>query len=249
MERSMTKNFPMTENSRESLSRGRLHGPSMGPSMLEVTSASYGRGGAGARVGYSFAKTSCGLILLGATANGVCWVGIHDSREYLAAELRRDFPQAAVSEDPTAGPWAEQVAALVEDGNSAIDLPIDIRATPFHLQGWQALCAIPRGATHTYGAIARELGRPDASRAVGHANGANPIAVVIPCHRVIGSDGALTGYRWGLEYKRRLLAREGARPADLNAGGDQIVLPIDLPAGFPLESRETASLEIGLRKS
>jgi AraC family transcriptional regulator of adaptative response/methylated-DNA-[protein]-cysteine methyltransferase len=188
---------------------GRLHGPAAGPLALTVNAASYGLHGAGARMHYTLAPTPFGLVLLAATSHGVTWIGIHDSAAYLEAELRADYARAQVIHDNA---WARSLAARVTAAMTGdateLDLPMDIRATPFQSQVWRALCAIPRGATRTYGAIASGLGRPDASRAVGHANGSNPTAIIIPCHRVIGASGARTGYRWGVEYKRRLLEHE-----------------------------------------
>lgn len=190
---------------------GRIRGPATGPCTLTVDAASYGRRGAGARMFYTLAPTPFGLILLAATSHGVAWIGIHDSADYLESELRADYALAEVIHDRVrTAPLAAAVVASMIGGAAALDLPLDIRATPFQLRVWRELCAIPRGATRAYGAIARGLGRPAASRAVGHANGANPTAVIIPCHRVIGANGALTGYRWGVEYKRRLLEHEGA---------------------------------------
>ncbi len=190
---------------------GRLRGPAAGPLALIVDAASYGVHGAGARMHYTLAPTPFGLILLAATHHGVTWIGIHDSADYLEAELRADYARAEVVHDNAwAAPLAARVVAAMTGDAAELDLPMDIRATPFQLQVWRALCAIPRGATRAYGAIASGLGRPHASRAVGHANGSNPAAIIIPCHRAIGASGALTGYRWGLEYKRRLLEHEGA---------------------------------------
>ena len=100
------------------------------------------------------------------------------------------------------------VVDYVNGRTREIALPIDLRATPFQIAVWRELCAIPWGATRSYGEIARRLGRPGAARAVGLANGANPLAIIIPCHRAIGADGSMTGYRWGVEYKRRLLDHE-----------------------------------------
>lgn len=227
---------------------GRLCGPVAGPLVLTVEAASYAARGAGARIAYTLTPTPCGLILLAATNHGVAWLGIHDSATYLEAELRNDLSQAELIDDPEqAEPYASRaVAAMVGDA-STLDLPMDIRATAFQLRVWRALCAIPRGATRTYGEIARELGQPRGSRAVGHANGSNPAAIIIPCHRVIGADGGLTGYRWGVEYKRRLLQRERApiAAAAYPSGGPAI----DHRTAFRLESPERIEPERNLRRS
>jgi len=125
--------------------------------------------------------------------------------------LRADYPRAEIaSGDGESARLAREIVGFAIGDTAEMEVPIDIRATPFQAAVWNELCTIPRGATRSYGEIARRIGRASASRAVGHANGSNPIAIVIPCHRAIGADGSLTGYRWGLEYKRRLLEIEGA---------------------------------------
>jgi AraC family transcriptional regulator, regulatory protein of adaptative response / methylated-DNA-[protein]-cysteine methyltransferase len=189
---------------------------------LAIADATYGPYGRGARVTYTIVDSPFGRILVAATARGVCWVGIHESGARLEAELRDDFHAAEVIRDNDA---VRGLACNIVDyvNGESLELPLDIRATPFRRDVWRELCAIPWGTTRSYGEIARRLGRPGASRAVGHANGSNPVAIVIPCHRAIGADGTLTGYRWGLACKRRLLDHEralaqsslllGARPA------------------------------------
>ncbi|MGH7881106.1 MAG: methylated-DNA--[protein]-cysteine S-methyltransferase, partial [Candidatus Binataceae bacterium] len=156
---------------------------------LCVAGSSYGAGGAGARIGFTIVPTPDFQMLLAATAHGVCWIGIHASPAYLESELRRDHPRAEIRRDDA---WAGELAARVLPEMACEwptpELPLDIRATPFQLAVWRELCAIPRGATRSYGEIARRLGRPDAARAVGHANGSNPTAIIIPCHRAIGAD-------------------------------------------------------------
>jgi AraC family transcriptional regulator, regulatory protein of adaptative response / methylated-DNA-[protein]-cysteine methyltransferase len=176
---------------------------------LIVTNASYGSGGGGAGIGYTIVDSAFGRILIGATARGVCWLGIHESDSHLESELRRDYPEAKIQRDDAGtDEVAQRITAFIAGTTPELNLPVDIRATPFQLAVWRELCAIAPGTTRSYAEIARRIGRPQTSRAVGHANGANPIAVLIPCHRAIASNGALTGYRWGLEYKRRLLEHE-----------------------------------------
>jgi O-6-methylguanine DNA methyltransferase len=176
---------------------------------LNVISAGYGLAGAGTRIAYTIASSEFGRILIGATAYGICWLGIHDSAAYLESELRADFPQATIIHDDHAlEGLAAKVIAFVSGDAASIEVPVDIRATPFQLAVWRELCTIPSGMTRSYSEIARRLGQPGAARAVGHANGSNPLAILIPCHRAVGADGKLTGYRWGLEYKRRLLDYE-----------------------------------------
>jgi AraC family transcriptional regulator of adaptative response/methylated-DNA-[protein]-cysteine methyltransferase len=180
-----------------------------GTAALRVTGSSYGARGAGALMHYTIIPTPDFQMLLAATQHGVSWLGIHPSSVHLEAGLRADYPLAEIVRADTAmAKLASRVIADLADQSSAFRLPMDIRATSFQLEVWCELCAIPRGATRSYGEIARRIGRPAASRAVGHANGANPTAIVIPCHRAIGTDGSLTGYRWGIEIKQRLLERE-----------------------------------------
>jgi O-6-methylguanine DNA methyltransferase len=153
----------------------------------------------------------CISILVAATQHGVCWIGIHQSAVYLESELRSDFPRGAIMRDESVlRDFADQIIGFVQGKTCELELPVDISATPFQLSVWRELCAIPPGTTRSYGEIARRLGRRAASRAVGRANGSNPLAVLIPCHRAVGTDGKLTGYRWGLEYKRYLLQHEAA---------------------------------------
>ena len=178
---------------------------------LFVGGSSYAPHGKGARVNFTVVDSAFGRILIAATGTGVCWIGLCSSEARLEGELRADLPASTIVRDDTgmAG-IARSIADYAGGSTCEIVLPIDIRATPFQIAVWRELCGIPSGATRTYGEIARRLGRPDAARAVGHANGSNPLAIVIPCHRAIGADGSLTGYRWGLEYKRRLLDHECA---------------------------------------
>ena len=177
-----------------------------GVAELNIVGASYGPGGEGARIAYMSVPCEIGLILIGATSQGICWLGIHQCAAFLESELRRDFPNAEiVRDDARLQELSSSVVQLLVNPTPSLDLRIDVRATPFQLAVWRELCAIPRGATRSYREIAYRLRKPGGARAVGRANGSNPLALLIPCHRAIGSDGNLTGYRWGLEYKRRLL--------------------------------------------
>ncbi|HJU11946.1 MAG TPA: methylated-DNA--[protein]-cysteine S-methyltransferase [Candidatus Binataceae bacterium] len=182
---------------------------------LSVAGASYGPGGAGAIISYTIESTELGLILIAGTVHGINWLGIHESEPYLESELRGDFPQAeVVRDDDGLRELAGKVIAFVGYSQASLDLPLDIRATPFQLAVWRELCAIPPGETRSYGEIARRLGDGHRARAVGHANGSNPLALLIPCHRAIGANGKLTGYRWGLEYKQRILDYERRQKID-----------------------------------
>ncbi len=183
-----------------------------GTAALEIAGATYGAGGRGARIGYGIAASKFGVILTAKTAHGLCWVGVEESAERLQRALRADFLKAeAIGEDPAAAGAARRVADFARYENESVEFALDLPATPFQLSVWRELCSIPRGQTRSYGEIAQRIGKPNAARAVGHANGSNPLAILIPCHRAIGGGGgALTGYRWGVEIKRRLLAHEQA---------------------------------------
>jgi AraC family transcriptional regulator, regulatory protein of adaptative response / methylated-DNA-[protein]-cysteine methyltransferase len=178
---------------------------------LVIGDVSYGPRGGGAKMTYTVADSPFGRFMTAATEHGVCWLGIHEAPAYLEAELRRDYPDAQLRRDDDAiSDIAARLKPWLGGETGDLHLPLDVRATPFQRAVWRELCSIPFGSTRSYGEIARTLGRPAAARAVGHANGSNPLAIVIPCHRAIGSNGTLTGYRWGLEYKRRLLEHEQA---------------------------------------
>ncbi|WP_334153450.1 methylated-DNA--[protein]-cysteine S-methyltransferase [Tepidimonas sp.] len=144
---------------------------------------------------------------------GLRAVSLGTTEDAWRADLCRRFPRAALADGQrTHRAWADAVAALIEAPGRDFALPLDIRGTAFQQRVWAVLRTIPPGQTLGYGEVARRLGAPRATRAVAQACGANPLAVVIPCHRVIASDGRLTGYRWGLEHKRALLQREGVPP-------------------------------------
>lgn len=182
-----------------------------GTAALAITGASYGAHGQGARIGYAIVDTEFGKILAAATIHGLCWVGVQQSAERLERELRDDFRRAGlITEDRSTTESARRVAAIADGAAGTSEFALDLPATPFQLAVWRELCAIPRGATRSYGEIALRIGNPAAARAVGRANGSNPLAIAIPCHRAIGAGGTLTGYRWGVEYKRHLLAHERA---------------------------------------
>ena len=153
-----------------------------------------------------------GWMLMAASERGVCWLAFGDEPDALLADLRAAHPKAALADDtPRLHAWFEQVREHLLLPRPSLDLPLDIRGTAFQARVWDALRSIPLGETRSYGALAASLGSPNATRAVASACARNTIALVIPCHRVIGSDGGLAGYRWGVERKRRVLERE-ARP-------------------------------------
>jgi AraC family transcriptional regulator of adaptative response/methylated-DNA-[protein]-cysteine methyltransferase len=163
---------------------------------------------------FGFGESSLGTVLVAETARGVCAIFLGEDREQLILDLRRRFSNATeLADDAALRRRVREVVELVERPGSAASsaLPLDIRGTAFQERVWQALRRIPAGSTRTYSELARELGEPKAVRAVAGACAANPLAVVVPCHRVVRRDGALAGYRWGgVEHKRALLEREAA---------------------------------------
>ena len=182
------------------------------PRHLGMTPASYARGGKGARIAYTVAACALGKVLVAATERGLCAVSLGDTDGGLEAALDKDFPLAEIRRDD--GALAGRLDAVLAclDGRAAPHpgLPLDLRATAFQWQVWERLQGIPRGETRTYKDIAADIGRPGAARAVGRACAANPVSLVVPCHRAVGGGGGLTGYRWGVKRKEKLLGREGA---------------------------------------
>lgn len=180
---------------------------------LGMTPGAYRRRGTGVTIHYTAVPTTLGLLLVAVTERGVCSVSLGDDEEALVAALRAELPAAElVRATDTRDRLVDAVVAHVEGRADDGELPLDVRATAFQWQVWRALQRIPEGATRTYQAVAQELGRPTAARAVARACASNRVAVLIPCHRVVRGDGALGGYRWGIARKAALLAREGARP-------------------------------------
>jgi AraC family transcriptional regulator of adaptative response/methylated-DNA-[protein]-cysteine methyltransferase len=188
-------------------SNGRFY--SRGAEHLGMTPAAFRAGGRGVAVQFAVGQCALGSVLVAATERGVCAIKLGDNPAVLMRELREHFPQADLAPgDARFERWVARVVGFVETPSVGLDLPLDIRGTAFQYRVWQALREIPLGATATYAEIARRIGRPKSMRAVGTACGANPLALAIPCHRAVRSDGTLAGYRWGLERKRELLGRE-----------------------------------------
>jgi AraC family transcriptional regulator, regulatory protein of adaptative response / methylated-DNA-[protein]-cysteine methyltransferase len=158
---------------------------------------------------YTIIPCGLGRLLVAATERGVCAVSLADADGALEAFLRDEYPAAEIRRDDVPlRTWATELRRHLDGEQPQLQLPLDVPGTAFQRRVWQELLRIPYGETRSYAALARALGQPTASRAVARACATNPAAVVIPCHRVVGSDGALTGYRWGLERKRALLQRE-----------------------------------------
>ena len=178
---------------------------------LGMTPSTFRRGAPGERIAYAVAPCSLGRVLVAATERGICAIALGDDDDATIASLRRDFPLAAIVADAEAlGARLSRVIALVEGRPYDAHLALDVRGTAFQCQVWDALRAIPTGEHRTYADVAREVGRPSGARAVAAACAANPVAVAIPCHRVVGGDGGDRGYRWGLGRKRALFDRERA---------------------------------------
>ncbi|HEY4373068.1 MAG TPA: bifunctional DNA-binding transcriptional regulator/O6-methylguanine-DNA methyltransferase Ada [Burkholderiales bacterium] len=179
--------------------------------MLGMRPADYRAGGAGSTIRFGVGACSLGAILVAATEKGVCAILLGDDPDALVRDLQDRFPKAELKGgERDFEQWMAQVIGLIETPAQGLDLPLDVRGTAFQQRVWQALRAIPPGSTASYAEIARRIGTPKAVRAVAQACAANALAVAIPCHRVVKSDGALSGYRWGVERKQKLLQREAA---------------------------------------
>jgi AraC family transcriptional regulator of adaptative response/methylated-DNA-[protein]-cysteine methyltransferase len=179
---------------------------------LGMTPATYSRGGSGVNISYTIADSSLGRLLVAITERGVCAVKMADNDAELEKDLREEFPLAQIKRDDSVlHESVQKILNHVDNNEPSLDLPLDIRSTAFQRQVWEKLRAIPYGQTVSYGDVAKALGKPGAVRAVGRACATNPVALVIPCHRVVREDKSLGGYRWGLDRKKRLLERESGR--------------------------------------
>jgi AraC family transcriptional regulator, regulatory protein of adaptative response / methylated-DNA-[protein]-cysteine methyltransferase len=179
---------------------------------LGMPPSTYRRGGAGMAIAYAIVDApdgSLGRLLVGATTRGVCAVSMGASDADLARALEREYPAATITADRgPLGVWTRAIVAHLAGRRPRLDLPIDVQATAFQWQVWKALAAIPYGETRTYGQVAAAIGRPRAVRAVARACATNPVAIAIPCHRVLPAAGGTGGYRWGARRKQALLDRE-----------------------------------------
>ena len=180
---------------------------------LGMTPARFAQGGKGEEIGWCSARTPFGWVIVGATARGLCWLSLAGTAAEAEASLREEFPAATLRRD---GSLTKMVDAALKtvSGTSAIEeaaaprVPLDLRGTVFQLRVWETLRTIPRGETRTYSQLAREMGHPKATRAVARACALNRVSVLVPCHRVVGVSGSLTGYRWGVERKKKILEAE-----------------------------------------
>lgn len=191
-------------------SNGRFYAASTG--RLGMTPGAFRDGGAGAEIRFAVGQCSLGPILVAATDKGVCAIQFGDDPDALARELQDRFPKATlVGADPAFEGLVSRVIGLIEAPGGGADLPLDVQGTAFQERVWQALRDIQAGTTASYAEVAATIGAPRAVRAVAGACAANPVAVAIPCHRVVRTDGGLSGYRWGVARKRALLDREARR--------------------------------------
>ena len=160
-------------------------------------------------IAFTTGTSTLGIVLVARTARGVCAILIGSDTDELTADLAARFPESAlVQNEERLGGDLEKIVRFIETPAGGLDLELDICGTPFQRRVWDALCAIPTGRTVTYAALARRIGEPGSARAVANACAANAIALAIPCHRVVGGDGTLSGYRWGVERKRAMIERE-----------------------------------------
>ena len=182
------------------------------PAQMGMTPATYRRGGQGLKIAYTTVASPVGVLLVAATERGICAVKLGDDKAALESGLRAEYPASDIRRE--VGALKDWVGAILQhlSGNlPRLDLPLDIRATAFERMVWERLQAIPYGQTRTYRQIATEVGRPNAARAVGRACAANPVALVVPCHRVVRDNGELGGYHWGVERKAALLKKESSK--------------------------------------
>ncbi len=180
---------------------------------LGMTPARFAQGGKGERIGYTTANTPFGWMIVGATGRGLCWLSLAATQSEAEKNLRDEFPAATLNRDPSLSRLVDAALESVSAANSLAQNPrhverVDLRGTVFQLRVWQALRQIPRGETRSYSQLAREMGEPNATRAVARACALNRVALLVPCHRVVGASGSLTGYRWGVERKKKLLEAE-----------------------------------------
>jgi len=179
-------------------------------SLLGMTPTNYRNGGANTAIRFAIGESSLGSILVAASTRGVCAISLGDDPEKLAREFQDRFPLAQlIGGDAEFEDWVAKVVGYVDNPAIGLNLPLDIRGTAFQQRVWQALRDIPIGSTATYTEVAKRIGAPKSARAVARACATNVLAIAIPCHRVVRTDGSLSGYRWGVERKRALLKKEG----------------------------------------
>lgn len=177
--------------------------------LLGMTPGAYRKGAPGVRIRSAIARSALGWLIAAASPKGVCMIEFGETRNELRAKLRERFPDAVLEPgDENLDRWLQRIVDYVRVPSGSLDLPLDVQGTAFQQQVWQVLQAIPAGQTITYAQVAKRIGKPAAVRAVARAIASNRVAVAIPCHRVVGSDGELHGYRWGIKRKQSLLNQE-----------------------------------------
>jgi AraC family transcriptional regulator of adaptative response/methylated-DNA-[protein]-cysteine methyltransferase len=191
------------------------------PTGRGMTPARHQRGGRGETITYGLVDSALGRLLIAATSRGICSVMLGDQDDSLEAELRKEYPHAALTRDESAfTTWARGIVAHLDGRRPHLDLPLDVQGTAFQWKVWRYLQSIPYGETRSYSEVARAIGAPASVRAVARACATNKACLVIPCHRVVGTDGNMAGYRWGVERKKALLDRE-----DRSAGASAPAAP------------------------
>ena len=182
------------------------------PTGRGMTPAAYRRGGKGIAMTYTIVDSPVGRMMVAGTDKGICSVKLGDRDERLERDLRSEYPEARITHDQSAlGGWVRTLLGHLNGSRPHVDLPIDVQATAFQWKVWRYLQSIPYGETRAYSDVARGIGKPSAVRAVARACATNPVCLVVPCHRIVGKDGSLTGYRWGVSRKKQLLDRERAK--------------------------------------
>ncbi len=179
---------------------------------LGMTPARFAQGGEGEEIRWALGQSPFGWVIVGETGRGLCWLSLAGTRVEAEASLREEFPAATLRPDPSLSGLVDAALQSVREGSDLESRnrigSLDLRGTVFQLRVWQALRQIPRGETRSYSQVAREMGDPNATRAVARACATNRVALLVPCHRVVGASGSLTGYRWGVDRKRQLLEAE-----------------------------------------
>ncbi|MDH0093986.1 methylated-DNA--[protein]-cysteine S-methyltransferase [Achromobacter mucicolens] len=179
------------------------------PAILGMTPTAFRKNGEGVDIRFAVAQCSLGALLVAASSTGICEIALDEDPDRLVKNLQDRFRAARlIGADPRFEGWVADVVGFVEDPARGLDLPLDVRGTAFQRKIWEALREIPLGETATYAQVAERIGAPAAVRAVARACATNNIALAIPCHRVVRTDGSLAGYRWGIDRKRELIARE-----------------------------------------
>ena len=190
------------------------------PVQLGMTPTAYRKGGEGMHIGYSIVVSQLGFVLVAATERGVTAVRFGDSEETIEYDFIREYPKAELTrDDELLRPWVNLLLLSLQGQPSTQQVSLDVHATTFQWKVWQALRAIPVGQTRSYQDIAQAIGQPTAARAVAQACATNPVAVFIPCHRVVRNNGQIGGYHWGIERKQQLLANEHAIPSASMSNG------------------------------